>query len=180
MRTAHRPRWNPGSPDHWPTYQDDMPDQAKPQEMVTILTDRNRATAHPIALSRFFTWPLLGAFLLLASACTTLPGSQSEGGYPLVVESGVSAGLASAGLEIPPLDEVLSEANALHEQGEPLPPELAATLIDAAVNERRWDVADAVVRSTSPERMNVDEFARFSLATINYFNLLISMKIYGV
>ncbi|MGB5325771.1 MAG: penicillin-binding protein activator [Pseudomonadales bacterium] len=112
----------------------------------------------------------MAASLLLLGACAgtgILPGDSR---YPEVVESGISAGLDTSVADVPPLEQVLAEASALHERGEPLPVALAATLIDAAVQEQRWEIAEAVVRSTRIDALGVDDYARFSISAINYYN----------
>ncbi|MBT8152047.1 MAG: penicillin-binding protein activator [Gammaproteobacteria bacterium] len=123
---------------------------------IGILTDTNAV--------------LLLLLLALLAGCAGSGTLRSDGRYPEVVESGVSAGFDTTPADLPPLEDVLAEAQALHNSGQLLPAELAATLVDVAVHERRWDIADPVVRGVKTDRMNVDEYARFSLAAVNYFN----------
>lgn len=108
------------------------------------------------------------ALMLLLGACAT--GPLRDGSYPEVVESGISAGLDLEFADTPPLDEVLADADAILASGESLPAELAATLIEAATKEGRWEVAEATVRGTPSDSMAIDEYARFSIAVTAYYN----------
>ncbi|NNL57034.1 MAG: penicillin-binding protein activator [Pseudomonadales bacterium] len=96
------------------------------------------------------------------------PGAGEQA--PVVIESDASHG--HAGFEVPhiPLDELLAQARTTYETRGLIEPRLAANVINAAVREQRWDVAEGFIGRSSEQQMALDEYASFSLAAINYWN----------